>query len=142
MENEELIQLEKMMRETVEENLYMKYLGIELLEIREGYALARMKYKKELTNPYGMLHGGSLYSLADTVAGTAACMCGHYVTTVSGTMSFLLSAENTEYVYCEATVLRQGRHLSAFDVRIKNDDGQLLDSGEFTFYIMDKKVLE
>jgi len=43
MQKEELIQLENLMRKTVEENLYMNYLGIELLEIREGYALARMK---------------------------------------------------------------------------------------------------
>lgn len=141
MTEQEQVKLEQVMRQTIEENTYMQFLGIELLTLKEGYALARMKYKKDICNPYDMIHGGVLYAFADTVAGTAACMCGRYVTTVSGTMNFLQPAEDTEYVYCEAIALRQGNRLSVFDVRIKNDADKLIDSGEFTFYMMDELVL-
>lgn len=132
---------EQILRKMVDENTYMKFLGIELLEVKPGLALARMKYKRELTNPYGMLHGGSLYSLADIVAGTAACMSGYYVTTVTGSMNFMLPAEETEYIYCEAVQLRYGKHLAVFEVKMKDDEGKLLDSGEFTFFITEHKVL-
>lgn len=132
---------EQILRKMVDENTYMKFLGIELLEVKPGLALARMKYKRELTNPYGMLHGGSLYSLADIVAGTAACMSGYYVTTVTGNMNFMLPAEGTEYIYCEAVQLRHGKHLAVFEVKMKDDEGKLLDSGEFTFFITEHKVL-
>lgn len=142
MTENEVMQLEQIMRKTVEENAYMQFLGIELLELREGYAFARMKCREELNNPYGILHGGSLYSLADIVAGSAGCMCGHFVTTVSGNLNFLLPAEQTEYVYCEAVQLRQGKHLSVFDVRIKDDKDRVLDSGEFTFFITEQEILE
>lgn len=125
----------------VTENEYVKFLGIEFQELREGRVKARMKYKKELANPYGMLHGGSLYSMADIVAGSAACMCGYFVTTVSGTLNFLLPADDTEYVYCEAVELRQGRHLAVYDVKITNERKQLLDSGEFIFFVTEHKVL-
>lgn len=135
-------QIEKKMREVVAGNEYMKFLGVELLTLQEDYGLARMQYKKELLNPYGTLHGGSLYSLADVVAGTVACMNGYFVTTVSGNMSFLLPAVNTEYVYCEVSRLRMGKHLAVFDVKIKNDSNQVLDSGEFTFFVTEKRVLE
>lgn len=131
---------EQSVHKTAEENIYMRFLGIEFQELKQEYARARMKYKKELLNPYGMLHGGSLYSMADIVAGTAACMCGHYVTTVSGTLNFLLPADDTDYVYCEAKQLRQGKHLSVYDVKITNDRQQLLDSGEFTFFVTEHKV--
>lgn len=141
MDNEKLM-LERVMRRTVEENAYMQFLGIELLELKEDYSRARMKYKKELANPYGMLHGGSLYSLADIVAGTTACMCGHFVTTVSGNLNFLSPAVQTEYVYCEAKRLRGGKHLSVFEVKITDDQGHILDSGEFTFFVMEQKVLQ
>ena len=132
---------EEILRKMIAENAYMQFLGIEFLKIRQGYAFARMKYKKELTNPYGMLHGGSLYSLADIVAGTAACMNGHYVTTVSGNMNFMLPAEGTEYIYCEAIQLRCGKHLAVYDVKLRDDQQNLLDSGEFTFFVTDHKVL-
>ncbi|MGN1179985.1 MAG: PaaI family thioesterase [Suilimivivens sp.] len=125
----------------IAENAYMQFLGIEFPEIRQGYALARMRYRKELTNPYGMLHGGSLYSLADIAAGTAACMCGHYVTTVTGNLNFMLPAEGTEYIYCEAVQLRLGKHLAVFEVKIRDDEDRLLDSGEFTFFVTEHEVL-
>lgn len=135
------IQIEKTIHKIVTENTYVQFLGIEFHELREGYSKAGMKYKKELINPYGMLHGGSLYSMADIVAGTAACMCGYYVTTVSGTLNFLLPADHTEYVYCEAVCLRHGKHLAVYEVKITDDKQQLLDSGEFTFFVTGHKII-
>lgn len=141
MTKEAVLTIEQIMRKMVSENAYMRFLGIEILDLKQEYALARMKYKKELTNPYGMLHGGSLYSLADIVAGTAACMSGHYVTTVTGNLNFMLPAEGTEYIYCEAIRLRMGKHLAVFGVKLKDDRDRLLDSGEFTFYVTEQEVL-
>lgn len=141
MTKEAVLTIEQIMRKMVSENAYMRFLGIEILDLKQEYALARMKYKKELTNPYGMLHGGSLYSLADIVAGTAACMSGHYVTTVTGNLNFMLPAEGTEYIYCEAVRLRMGKHLAVFGVKLKDDRDRLLDSGEFTFYVTEQEVL-
>ena len=141
MTEQEKQKLEQIMRQTVSNNMYMQFLGIELLALEEGYAKGRMKFNRSICNPYEMIHGGSLYSFADTVAGTAACMAGRYVTTVSGTMNFLLPANNTEYVYCEAKALRQGNHMAVFAVRITDDNETLIDSGEFTFYKMDKLLL-
>ena len=141
MTEQEKQKLEQVMRQTVADNMYMQFMGIELLVLEEGYAKGRMKFNRSICNPYEMIHGGALYSFADTVAGTAACMAGRYVTTVSGTMNFLAIAENTEYVYCEAKALRKGSHLTVFEARITNDDEKLIDSGEFTFYMLDKNIL-
>lgn len=141
MTEQEQQKIRQIMIKTVTENEYMQFLGIELLDLQDGYALGRMKYAKNICNPYQMVHGGGLYSFADTVAGTAACMAGRYVTTVSGTMNFLLPAQDTEYVYCEAKQLRQGNRMAVFSVRITNDEKELIDSGEFTFYRLDKTIL-
>lgn len=141
MKEDRQSQIKKILEKTMAENSYIKFLGIEMMEFEDGYSLARMKYRNELANPYGMLHGGCLYSFADIAAGTTACMCGNYVTTVSGTLNFLLPAVETEYVFCESTRLRQGKHLAVFDVKIKDENNQILDSGEFTFFVMDQLVI-
>lgn len=132
--------MEQSAQKAVTENKYVQFLGIEFLELLKGYGKARMRYKEELANPYGMLHGGCLYSMADIVAGTAACAYGYYVTTVSGTLNFLLPADKTEYVYCEARQLRQGKRLAVYEVKITDDEGKLLDSGEFTFFVTGQSV--
>ena len=133
---------ERILRKMAEENAYIRFLGVEFLELKQGYGLARMRYRKELINPYGMLHGGSLYSLADIVAGTTACMNGYYVTTVSGNLNFMLPAKETGYVYCEAIQLHGGRHLMVFQVKLKDEEDKLLDSGEFTFFVTEWELTD
>lgn len=34
-----------------------------------------------------------------------------------------------------------GKHLAVYEVRILNDQEQLLDSGEFTFFLTDHRVI-
>lgn len=138
---EKQLQLEQALRKRVMGNAYIQHLGVELLELKPGYAYGRMPHKKELANPYGFVHGGCLYSLADIIAGNAACMNGRYVTTVSGSMNYLQPAMNTDYVYCEAKQLRSGKHLAVFEVRICDEKGALLDSGEFTFFYSGSNVV-
>lgn len=131
----------KLIAETIE-NEYNRYIGIEVLELNPNYSKSRMKNREAVHNTYGTIHGGALLSLADAMAGVTASMGGYYVTTVSSNLNFLLPATNTEYVYCECLKLKTGKHISVFDIRITDDNGNLLDSGEYSFFTGRTKVLE
>lgn len=113
---------------------YIRSLSIELLEINGNCARGRMPFDKKYCNPNGSIHGGCLYSLADTIAGTLANSTGCDVATVEGSMNFLEPAVNTGYIYCTAKIKRCGRHLVTCDVDITGDDGRLLDCGIYTFF--------
>lgn len=126
----------------IEHNTFIKFLGIEFVEITKDHAVGKMPFKPELLNPYNTIHGGALYSFADIVAGCFADAEGYLVTTVSGTLSFLSGARNTEYVYCEAIKLHYGSHLATYQVKITDDNGKLLDNGEFTFFVTNHKLGE
>ena len=134
-------ELEQAMREVVQQNAYMQHLGIEVESLSADYVCTKMPYKEELTNPYGMFHGGCLYSLCDITAGLGACMGGYFATTVNGSLNFMLPADHLSYVVCQARRLRMGKHLAENEVRILNDQEQLLDSGEFTFFLTDHRVI-
>lgn len=124
------------------ENEFNKYIGVELLELNPNYGKGRMKFRKEVLNPYGNFHGGALLSFADIMAGTTACMSGYYVQTVSSNLNFLLAARDTEYIYCECLKLKTGRNICVYDIRITDDEGNLLDSGEYCFFKSKQKVVE
>lgn len=123
------------------ENAYSQFIGIEILELSEEKGLGRIKMNDNILNPYKTMHGGALMSFADVIAGSTACMKGHFVTTISSTLNFLLPATNTEYVYCECQVLKSGRTISVLDVKIKDDNGIILDSGQYNFFITDIDIL-
>lgn len=120
---------------------FSKHLGIEILDFEEKFIRARVPFKKELINNYGSFHGGALYSFADILAGTVACMSGKFCTTVEGNMNYLEPAVSKDYLYCEAKRVRGGNHLIVVKVKIKNDAGKLVDDGSFTFYRSNKDLI-
>ncbi len=126
----------------IEENTYAKTIGLEMLELREGYAEGRIPVKEESKNPLGTMHGGCLYSLADIVSGTAATLRGNYVTTVSGEFSYLRPAVDTEYVTAKAREIRFGKNLAVYRVDLVDDAGTVLDIATFTFFDLGKPVEE
>ncbi len=131
---------EKMIPELYE-NKYNSFIGFEIMELSSTYSKARIKCDSRLHNTYGSIHGGALLSFVDAMAGATASMSGYYATTVSANLNFLLPAVNTEYIYCECMKLKTGKHILVFDIRVTDDDGNLLDSGEFSFFASKVPVL-
>ena len=130
---------EKRFQEMIDKSGYIRHLSIEILELRNDFAKGRMPFDEKYCNPYGSMHGGALYSLADTIAGTLADYAGCDVTTVEGGMHFLESARDTEYVYCEAVMKRCGKHLVTVDAQLKDDAGKLFACGTSTFFRLSKQ---
>lgn len=118
------------------------HIGIEFEEVTPNYIKASFAFDEKVKNYYGSVHGGVLYSAADTVTGSLACMCGKFCSTVSGNINYLLPAVSREKIYLYATIIRDGAHLVVTEVEIKNDDGQLLDTGTFTFYKSDIEIIK
>lgn len=125
----------------LDESEFIRMLKIELMEVDDEHALGRMPFDPKYQNPFGTMHGGSLYSLADTIAGTLANMSGKAVTTIEGNLHFLEPAWKTEYIYCEAKLRRGGSHIITVDVDITDDRGKLLDCGCYTFFRTDVDIL-
>ena len=123
-------------------NKYNSFIGFEILELSSTYSKARIKCDERLHNTYGSIHGGALLSFVDAMAGATASMSGYYATTVSANLNFLLPAVNTEYIYCECMKLKTGKHILVFDIRVTDDEGNLLDRGEFSFFARQAPVLE
>ena len=128
------------LRDIVKNNPYMQMLSMEVMELSGQHAKGKMKVGPNLLNPYGSVHGGCLYSLADVISGLAACARGRYCSTVSGNMNYIMPAINTEYVYCSANEVRYGSHLAVYEVQLTDDEGNLLETGTFTFYKLRDEV--
>lgn len=128
--------------EQMKKNTYMQELQIEILEIERGYVKGKLSVTDKVLNPYGSVHGGCLFSLADITAGLAACTYGTYASTINGDMEYILPAMHTEYIICEAKEIRQGVHVSQYEALLYDDKEQLIDRADFAFYMMNRPVTE
>lgn len=140
--DEKYAQAKAVMEDILLKDNFSVHLGIEVLDVSEDRITARIPFKKELTNNYGSLHGGVVFSFADILAGTLACMGGKFASTAEGNMNYLRPAMAREYVYGEAVTLREGKHLVVVETRLTNEDGLLLDVGTFTFFKSEVDVVK
>ena len=99
--------------------------GAELLEIREGYAKARMKVTDHHLNGGDVCQGGALFTLADLAF--AAAVNSHLTLTFSTSSQItFIRPVASGYVYAEAVEIVNHKRMPFAEVRITDEEGQLV----------------
>ena len=101
------------------------YAGVELLEIKPGYAKARMLVTDEHLNAGGVCQGGALFTLADLAF--AAVANSHKLLTLSVTanITFFRSVKQG-YVYADAVEVFNHHRIPFIEVRLTDEAGNLV----------------
>ena len=89
-------------------------------------------------NPYGLLHGGAYYTMADCAGGCACRTDGRYYVTLHGGIDFIRSARSG-VVTARAVVRHRGRSTCQAAVDITDENGVLLATGDFTFFCISQQ---
>lgn len=133
--------LQEEMDERLKGNAFMEYNHIEEELVEPDRAIFRLKIRPESRNPYGMVHGGAIYTLADNAAGIAAYTDGRYYVTQTSALHFLRNqAEGV--VRAEGRVRHRGHSTCLVTVDITGEYGKLIATGEFTFFCVDKALMD
>ena len=103
----------------------------------DGSGEGELIVTRESLNPHGIVHGGALAALADTVGGAATFAAYRRgCVTVNYSMNFLRPAwGSNRKIRCRAQAVKLGRTLSVFGMSLTDDEGVEVASGNFTFYI-------
>lgn len=134
-------ELEKRTQERTKTNTFMHHNHIEIVAVEPDRAAFKLDIRPESKNPYGMVHGGAIYTLADNATGAAAHTDGRYYVTQTSSLHFLRNqSEGT--VQAEARVRHRGRSTCLVEVDITGTDNVLLATGEFTFFCVDKDLMD
>jgi uncharacterized protein (TIGR00369 family) len=103
-------------------------LGLELLECTDELVTARLAVREELLQPFGLVHGGVLASIAETLAsvGTAVVVIpdGNGAMGLSNATSFLRPITSGT-IHARALRRHRGRTTWIWDVEITDHAGRL-----------------
>lgn len=91
------------MKEFLKNDHFAANAGVELMEMNEGYAKARMVVTKEHLNAGGVCQGGALFTLADLAFAAVANSHGQLTFSITTNITFIRSAKEGETIYAEAT---------------------------------------
>ena len=122
-------------------NAFMLHNYIELERVEKDRAVFKLDIRPESCNPYGLIHGGAIYTLADNATGAAAHSDGRYYVTQTSALHFLRNQPEGE-IQADARVRHRGRSTCLVTVDILGEDETLLATGEFTFFCVDKALMD
>ena len=123
-------------------NAFAVYNHIELETAEEDRAGLRLTAVADSCNPYGIIHGGALYTLADSACGTAIHSDGRAYVTQRGELSYLSNRRLGDTVRAEARVIHRGRSTSLIHVDIRDAESVLLATGDFSYFCVDQNIGE
>jgi acyl-CoA thioesterase len=116
-----------------------KHIGINICEIKEGFAKGELKIKKEHVNVFGNVHGGILFTFADHIGGACGNTLGKKAVLVESSIQYMKGVKKNETVYAEALLSHKGARIGRIEVKIYNENMDIIAVVHQIFFIKDDK---
>ena len=108
----------------VENDLFSQWLGIEILEIREGYSKIKMTLRNEMINGFGVIHGGIAFSLADSCFAFACNNRNNLSMALDTSITFTKATKPNDVLTAEAKEKHNGKSTGLYIITITNQNGE------------------
>lgn len=116
-----------------EQNKFVLFCGIKLHEDADGSYYTTIDVQEHHHNPYGITHGGLLYTMADTTAGNNARRFADKPVTLNSAFNFFRNTSDG-ILTAKPQVTKKGRKVIVIRVSITDEKGTLLAEGDFTYF--------
>jgi acyl-CoA thioesterase len=131
----------KVVSHMMEKDLFSQWLGIDVLEIKEGYSKIKMTVRKEMINGFGIVHGGIAFSLADS-AFAFACNNRNVLSVALDTaINFIKPIHVDDILTAETKEIHNGKSTGLYHITITNQKEHVVAVFKGTCYRTDKSLL-
>jgi acyl-CoA thioesterase len=103
---------------------FSQWLGIEVLDIKEGYSKIKMMLREEMINGFDIIHGGIAFSLADSAFAFACNNRNNLSMALDTSITFTKATKPGDELIAEAKELHNGRSTGLYLITITNQDNQ------------------
>jgi acyl-CoA thioesterase len=110
-------------REFFDQDLYARFNGITLVEMGTGTAKVSMKIGEQHRNSHGTVHGGAIFTLADTAFALASNSEGIPAAAINASITYMKAAREGT-LYAAAEEFAKNPKLATYVVTITDDAGE------------------
>ena len=122
-------------------NPFWSLLGMEIIEIKKGWAKIRLPFTEKLANGLGVAHGGAIFSPADSAVGMALVGMidkDENISTLEMKINYLKPFVEGEII-AEAKIVHKGTMTAIGDVEVRDEKDNLIAKGLATYAIIKKE---
>lgn len=113
---------------------YANFLGIKILEVKDGFAEASLKISDSMLNFHGTANGGVIFSLADVVFAAASNSYGQTAVGITVTIHYMAPGLSGETLTAVAKEDTKSSKLGLYRMEVKNEAGDLVTLCEGMVY--------
>ena len=138
MTKEEILELSK----KVSKNTLMETLDIEFIEVGDDFLTARMPVTPKVHQPDGVLHGGASVALAESVGSLASYVflnTDDFIIRGIEISANHLKSISEGFVFARATYVHKGRTTQLWNIRITDEQDNLISLVKLTTIALPKK---
>jgi len=123
-------------------NTLMQTLDIEYVDIGENFLVGKMPVAPKVHQPDGVLHGGAMVALAESVGSMASYIFmdaqKFFVRGIEISANHIKSMKEGE-VFAKATVLHKGKTTQLWDIKLTDAEDNLISICKLTTIALPKK---
>lgn len=124
------------------QNTLMETLDITYEDVGTDYLVAKMPVTSKVHQPDGVLHGGAMVALAESVGSAASYILldieNFYIRGIEISANHVKSVKEGD-VFAKATLLHKGKTTQLWDIKIRDEQQQLISSVKLTTIALAKK---
>jgi acyl-CoA thioesterase len=122
-------------------DLFSQWLGITVIDIKEGYSKIQMTVRKEMINGFGIVHGGIAFSLGDSAFAFACNNRNVLSVALDTSINFIKPVHVDDVLTAEAKELHNGKSTGLYHITITNQKEHVVAVFKGTCYRTGKELI-
>lgn len=122
-----------------ERDRFAHYVGIDLIEVKPGYAVTRLKLSEKHLNGLDIVQGGAIFTLADFAFAAATNSNGLATVGINSSITNFKSPKGT-VITAKAKETSTEKRICGCDVDVFDEDGSLIAKYSGTGYRVNKTI--
>ena len=115
---------QQVVNKMMEHDAFSQWLGIQVLDIKEGYSKIQMTLRPEMLNGFGVIHGGIAFSLADSAFAFACNNRNNLSLALDVSITFTKAGQPGDTFTAEAKEVHNGRSTGLYMITVTNQNNQ------------------
>ena len=132
-------QSEKIVDTMYQNDAFSQWLGIEIIDVSEGFCQLKMTIRKEMLNGFQIAHGGIAYSLADSALAFASNSHGKKSLSVETSISHTVSVKEGDVLTGTTKELSLSDKIGVYLITIINQSNEDVSYFKGTVYRTSKE---
>ncbi|WP_413531976.1 hydroxyphenylacetyl-CoA thioesterase PaaI [Empedobacter brevis] len=133
---------QKLLNKMLDHDKFSEWLGLEVIEVKPGYAKLKAKIRPEMMNGVGSVHGGVTFAMADSAFAFSCNMYNNISVALDVHISFTKAGREGDIFTIESQEISSTKRTGIYDIKVTNQHNELIALFKGTCFRTGKPLIE